>query len=144
MMQYILADTTGTLNLAQLRGFRTGRCAPRSPAVPGVAEIASFGGFEKQYQVEVDPAKLLAFGIPLAKVSDAVRASNEDVGGRVLGDGRQRVRGARARPLSDVSTTSAVFARTGAGRHSDHGRRRRERPDGSRAPAGHRRLQRQG
>ena len=84
VMQYILADTTGTLNLAQLRGLQDWTVRPALTAVPGVAEIASFGGFEKQYQVDVDPAKLLAFNIPMGKVTDAVRASNEDVGGRVL------------------------------------------------------------
>ncbi|MEP6991177.1 MAG: CusA/CzcA family heavy metal efflux RND transporter [bacterium] len=84
VMQYILADTTGTLNLAQLRGLQDWTVRPALTAVKGVAEIASFGGFEKQYQVDVDPAKLLAYRVPLSKVSDAVRASNEDVGGRVL------------------------------------------------------------
>ena len=84
VMQYILADTTGRLNLAQLRGLQDWTVRPALTAVPGVAEIASFGGFEKQYQIEVDPAKLLAYGVPLSKVTDAVRNSNEDVGGRVL------------------------------------------------------------
>jgi Cu(I)/Ag(I) efflux system membrane protein CusA/SilA len=84
VMQYVLADTTGTLNLAQLRSLQDWTVRPALTAVKGVAEIASFGGFEKQYQIEVDPVKLLAYGIPLAKVSAAVRASNEDVGGRVL------------------------------------------------------------
>ena len=50
----------------------------------GVAEVASVGGFEKQYQVVVDPRKLQAFGIPLDRVSDAIRASNNDVGGRTI------------------------------------------------------------
>jgi Cu(I)/Ag(I) efflux system membrane protein CusA/SilA len=57
---------------------------PALTAVPGVAEIASFGGFEKQYQIEVDPASLLAFNIPISRVVEAVRAGNQDVGGRVL------------------------------------------------------------
>lgn len=84
VMQYILADTTGKLNLAQLRALQDFTVRPALTAVPGVAEIASLGGFEKEYQVEVDPAKLLAFGIPLERVADAVRSSNQDVGGRVL------------------------------------------------------------
>ncbi|MEO8193220.1 MAG: CusA/CzcA family heavy metal efflux RND transporter [Gemmatimonadales bacterium] len=84
VMQYILADTTGRLNLAQLRGIQDWTVKPALTAVPGVAEIASFGGFEKQYQVEVDPARLLAFNIPLSKVVGAVRMSNADIGGRVL------------------------------------------------------------
>src|SRR5574340_115056 len=84
VMQYIVADTSGRLNLAQLRSLQDWTIRPALTAVPGVAEIASLGGFEQQYQVVVDPAKLLAFGIPLETVTRAVRASNQDVGGRVL------------------------------------------------------------
>jgi len=84
VMQYILADTTGTLNLAQLRSIQDFVVRPALTSVPGVAEIASLGGFQKEYQVEIDPTKLLAFGIPIQKVADAVRNSNQDVGGRVL------------------------------------------------------------
>ena len=84
VMQYILADTSGRLNLAELRAMQDFTVRPALTAVPGVAEIASFGGFEKQYQVEADPAKLLAYGVPMARVVEAVKASNQDVGGRVL------------------------------------------------------------
>ena len=84
VMQYILADTTGTLDLAHLRSLQDFTVRPALTAVPGVAEIASLGGYEQQYQVVVDPAKLLAYGVPLSKVSEAVSQSNEDVGGRVL------------------------------------------------------------
>ena len=49
-----------------------------------MAEVASVGGFVKQYQVVVDPEKLRAYGIPLSKVTDAIRASNMDVGGRTV------------------------------------------------------------
>ncbi len=109
VMQYILADTSGRLNLAQLRGIQDWTVKPALTAVPGVAEIASFGGFEKQYQVEVDPAKLLAFNIPLSKVTDAVRGSNADVGGRVLEmGGNELVVRARGRfsSLDDVRAVS--------------------------------------
>ena len=84
VMQYILADTSGRLDLAQLRSLQDWTVRPALTAVPGVAEIASFGGFEKQFQIEVDPAKLLAFAIPIDRVVQAVRMSNQDVGGRVL------------------------------------------------------------
>jgi Cu(I)/Ag(I) efflux system membrane protein CusA/SilA len=84
VMQYVLADTTGRLNLAELRALQDWTVRPALNAVAGAAEIASFGGFEKQYQVEADPAKLLAYGIPISRVVEAVRASNQDVGGRVL------------------------------------------------------------
>ena len=109
VMQYILADTTGTLNLAQLRGLQDWTVRPALTAVPGVAEIASLGGFEKQYQVDVDPAKLLAYGIPLSRVSDAVRSANEDVGGRVLemGGNEYVVRGrGRFQSLDDIRSVA--------------------------------------
>ena len=105
VMQYILTDTTGTSNLADLRAVQDWTVRPALTAVKGVAEIASLGGFEKQYQIVVDPAKLLAYNIPLSKVSDAVRASNEDVGGRVLemGGSEYVIRGrGRFRSLDDI------------------------------------------
>lgn len=105
VMQYILADTSGKLNLAQLRGLQDFTVRPALTAVPGVAEIASLGGYEKQYQVEVDPAKLLAYNIPISKVSQAVRASNQDVGGRVIemGGSEYVVRGrGRFTSLADI------------------------------------------
>ena len=109
VMQYILADTSGKQNLAELRGLQDFVVGPALTAVPGVAEIASFGGFEKQYQVEVDPAKLLAFNIPVTKVADAVRASNQDVGGRVLemGGSEYVIRGrGRFQGLDDIRSVS--------------------------------------
>ncbi len=109
VMQYILADTSGKLNLAQLRALQDWTVRPALTAVPGVAEIASFGGFEKQYQIEADPAKLLAFGIPIDRVVRAVQASNEDVGGRVLelGGSEYVVRGrARFESLDDIRSVS--------------------------------------
>jgi Cu(I)/Ag(I) efflux system membrane protein CusA/SilA len=84
VMQYILADTSGRLDLAQLRSLQDWTVRPALTAVPGVSEIAALGGFEKQYQIVVDPAKLLAYDLPIQKVVQAVRASNQDVGGRVL------------------------------------------------------------
>ena len=117
MMQYILADTTGTLNLAQLRSLQDWTVRPALTAVPGVAEIASFGGFVRQYQVEVDPARLLAYNIPLARVSDAVRSSNEDVGGRVLemGGSEYVIRGrGRFQSLDDIRKVSLGVGPGGA------------------------------
>jgi Cu(I)/Ag(I) efflux system membrane protein CusA/SilA len=52
--------------------------------VPGVSEVASVGGFVKQYQVEVDPERLRAFGIPVTRVAQAIGARNVDIGARVL------------------------------------------------------------
>ncbi|MBA3340316.1 MAG: efflux RND transporter permease subunit [Gemmatimonadaceae bacterium] len=115
VMQYILADTTGLLSLAELRAIQDWTVKPALTAVRGVAEIASFGGFEKQYQVEADPSRLLAFGVPLSRVIDAVRASNTDVGGRVLEMGGTElvVRG-RGR-FSSLDQIRAVSLGTGAG-----------------------------
>ena len=84
VMQYVLADTSGSMNLADLRALQDFTVRPALTSVPGVAEIASFGGYQKEYQVSVDPAKLLAYNLPIQKVTDAVRASNADVGGRVI------------------------------------------------------------
>ncbi len=84
VMQYIVADTTNRLNLAELRALQDFTIRPALTSVRGVSEIASFGGYEKQYQVEVDPQKLAGYGIPITKVTAAVRASNQDVGGRVI------------------------------------------------------------
>ncbi|MEO6447000.1 MAG: CusA/CzcA family heavy metal efflux RND transporter [Gemmatimonadaceae bacterium] len=84
VMQYILTDTTGTRNNGELRALQDFVVRPALTSVAGVAEIASLGGFEMEYQVDVDPAKLLAFNVSMSRVADAVRASNQDVGGRVL------------------------------------------------------------
>jgi Cu(I)/Ag(I) efflux system membrane protein CusA/SilA len=109
VMQYVLADTSGRLNLAELRTLQDWTVRPALTAVPGVAEIASFGGFAKQYQIEVDPAKLLGFGIPISRVVSAVRSSNQDVGGRVLelGGTEYVVRGrGRFESLDDIRSVA--------------------------------------
>ena len=109
VMQYVLADTSGALDLGQLRALQDFTVRPALTAVPGVAEIASFGGYEKEYQVQVDPAKLLAYGVSIQKVTDAVRTSNADVGGRVLemGGSEYVVRGrGRFTSLDDIRNVS--------------------------------------
>ncbi len=82
--EYALVDKSGTHNLAELRSFQDWYLRYWLEAVPGVAEIASVGGFVKQYQVEVKPATLLAYGVPLRQVTDAIRRSNNEVGGRLV------------------------------------------------------------
>ncbi|CAN5807395.1 CusA/CzcA family heavy metal efflux RND transporter [soil metagenome] len=82
--QYALEDTTGRLNLAQLRSLQDWYLRYALTAVPGVAEVATIGGFEKQYQVDLDPAKLLAFGIPVTRVMSALQNANADVGAMVM------------------------------------------------------------
>jgi Cu(I)/Ag(I) efflux system membrane protein CusA/SilA len=70
--------------LAELRTLQDWFIRYQLTKAEGVAEVASVGGFVKQYQVVVDPTKLRAYGIPLSKITDAIRASNMDVGGRVI------------------------------------------------------------
>ncbi len=82
--EYALVDKTGHNSLADLRSFQDWHLRYWLESVPGVAEVASIGGFVKQYQVEVDPDALLAYNIPFHNVVAALKRSNNDVGGRVL------------------------------------------------------------
>lgn len=83
-LEYVLIDKTGKHDLAQLRSLQDWQVQYQLRAVPGVAEVASVGAFVKQYQVTVDPDKLLAYQIPINRVVQRVRQSNQEVGGRVL------------------------------------------------------------
>jgi Cu(I)/Ag(I) efflux system membrane protein CusA/SilA len=82
--QYALVDKSGKNDLAQLRSFQDWYLRYWLQSVPGVAEVASVGGFQKQYQVNVNPNALLAYNIPLMKVTEAIRSGNNDVGGRLV------------------------------------------------------------
>ena len=82
VFQYVLESTRHSL--VELRSLQDWLVRFRLTAAEGVAEIASIGGFDRQYQIVVDPRKLQAFGIPLARVTEAVRVSNRDVGGRTI------------------------------------------------------------
>ena len=82
--EYVLEDTTGQHDLMELRSIQDWYLRYELTSVPGVSEVASIGGFVKQYQVTVDPNKLLAYGIPLSKVRTAIQRSNSDVGGRLI------------------------------------------------------------
>ncbi|MDA8085246.1 MAG: CusA/CzcA family heavy metal efflux RND transporter [Nitrospiraceae bacterium] len=82
--EYALVDDTGGHDLSQLRSMQDWNVKLALESVPGVAEVASVGGFVKQYQVNVDPDKLLAYNVPLTSVLAAVRQSNLDVEGSVL------------------------------------------------------------
>jgi Cu(I)/Ag(I) efflux system membrane protein CusA/SilA len=81
---YVLVDRTGQHDLAQLRSLQDWFLKFELQTVPGVAEVATVGGMVRQYQVVVDPEKLRAFGIPLSRVSAAIRAANREVGGSVV------------------------------------------------------------
>ncbi|MBI3323617.1 MAG: efflux RND transporter permease subunit [Candidatus Omnitrophica bacterium] len=84
VFQYALVDKTGRHDLQELRSFQDWNLRYHLQSVPGVAEVASLGGFVKQYQVTVDPARLLGYNIPLTQVVEAVRQGNQEVGGRLL------------------------------------------------------------
>jgi len=82
--EYALIDRSGKHDLAQLRSLQDWYLRYPLQTVKGVAEVASIGGFVKQYQVEVDPNALLRYDIPLSTIKMAINASNQDVGGRLL------------------------------------------------------------
>ncbi|MEO7166423.1 MAG: CusA/CzcA family heavy metal efflux RND transporter [Chthoniobacterales bacterium] len=93
--EYALVDKTGQTSLADLRSFQDWTLRYYLQNTPGVAEVASIGGYVNQYQVEIDPNKLLGYNIPLSKVISAIHNSNNDVGGRVIefGEHEYMVRG---------------------------------------------------
>ena len=82
--QYALVDTSGKHSLADLRSFQDWNLRYYLRSVPGVAEVAPVGGYTRQFQVNVDPNRLQAYGIPIRRVVEAVRSGNEEVGGRLL------------------------------------------------------------
>ena len=82
--EYALVDRSGERDLAELRSIQDWYLRYELQAVPGVAEVASVGGFVRQYQVEVDPNALAAYGISLSEVRRAIQRSNNDVGGRLV------------------------------------------------------------
>lgn len=82
--EYALTDKTGEYDPSQLRSIQDWYLRYGLQTAPGVAEVASVGGFVKQYQVEVDPNALMTYKIPLSKVRQAIMRSNQDVGGRLI------------------------------------------------------------
>ncbi len=84
VFQYTLTDKTGKNGLDDLRTFQDFTLRYALGSVPGVAEIASIGGYQKQYQVTVDPDRLRAHGVTVNEVIDVIRQSNNDVGGRII------------------------------------------------------------
>jgi copper/silver efflux system protein len=84
VFEYALLDRSGKHGLDELRSYQDWYLRYQLKSVPGVAEVASVGGFEKQYQVNVDPDRLREYGISIQHVADAVRGGNVEVGGRVI------------------------------------------------------------
>jgi Cu(I)/Ag(I) efflux system membrane protein CusA/SilA len=115
VFQYALADRSGTHSLDELRSYQDWTLRYAIQSVPGVAEVASIGGFQKQYQITVDPNRLSAYGLSLDMVMEAVRKSNNEVGGRLIefsgAEYMVRARG-YARTLPDFEK---VVVKTGLG-----------------------------
>ena len=148
VFEYALVDRTRQHSLADLRAIQDWQVRYQLETIPGVAEVATIGGFVKQYQVQLDPNKLLAYGIPLTTVIDRVRASTNEVGGRVLemNGARYMVRGLGY--LTSLKDLEEERRGNGMGRYrwesfcckrTGVGRRKSDRPSGH---PGHARGQR--
>ncbi len=115
-LEYVLVDRTGKHDLSQLRTLQDWHVQYQLRAVPGVAEVAAVGAFVKQYQVTIDPDKLLAYDISINRVVERVRKSNQEVGGRVVEfTGREyMVRGrGYIRGIADIEEVSVGAQRDG-------------------------------
>ena len=116
IFQYALVDTTGKHSLSDLRSYQDWYLRYYLKSVPGVAEVASLGGFVKQYQVNVDPKRLQAYGIPINRVVEAVQSGNVEVGGRLIefGGTEYMVRGrGYARSITDFENIVLKASETG-------------------------------
>ena len=98
VLQYVLVDRSGRSTLADLRSYQDWYLSPRLRAVPGVAEVATVGGFVRQYNVAVDQNRLLAYGLSIDRVVSALKASDPDISG----------------PASDTSGGPLIVRGTGA------------------------------
>jgi copper/silver efflux system protein len=109
--EYLVVDHNRRYSLADLRSLQDWFLRYQIATVPGVAEVATIGGFVRQYQVRLDPDKLRAYNIPLSTIIDRVRDSTNEVGGRLieLGGAEYMIRGlGYLRSLSDLETVPVV------------------------------------
>ena len=114
--QYALKDSTGRLDLAELRTLQDFTIRPALQAVVGVAEVASLGGFQRQYQIVIDPDRLVGFGVTLGDITRSVRDANAEVGARVLElAGREYVLRGRGyvKELEDLESSVVAVGRGG-------------------------------
>jgi len=113
--EYVLVDHSHKQSLADLRSIQDWYLRYQLATVPGVAEVASIGGFVRQYQVNVDPNRLLAYGISLSTVIDRVKSSTNEVGGRVLelSGSRYMIRGLGYLKSLDDLANVPVMAKNG-------------------------------
>ncbi|EOQ96869.1 heavy metal efflux pump, CzcA family [Leptospira wolbachii serovar Codice str. CDC] len=116
VFQYVLVDETGKMDLSELRSLQDFKLKYLFTSVPGVSEVASIGGFRKQYQIQIDPLKLQIYGIDMDTVIDRVRESNDEVGARLLEIGGAefmiRVKG-YAKSIEDLERVSIGSDRNG-------------------------------
>jgi len=115
--QYVLEDKSGKQSLADLRSLQDWYLRYHLKSVPGVAEVATIGGFGKQYQVNVDPNRLQAYNIPINKVVEAIRGSNNETGGRMieLGGAEYMVRGrGYAKSVPDIENVVVSASENGS------------------------------
>jgi copper/silver efflux system protein len=113
--EYALVDRSGAHDLAELRTLQDFTLRYALESVPGVAQVASVGGYERQYQITIDPDKLRAYGLHVGDVADAVRRSNGEVGGRLLEmSGREYFIRGRGY-LQSLEDLSSVAVRAGPG-----------------------------
>ena len=116
VFQYALVDQSGNHSLAELRAYQDWYLRYYLKAVPGVAEVAPVGGFGKQYQVNVDPNRLQAYGISINRVVEAVRSGNKEAGGRLIefGGTEYMIRGrGYARSVQDFEDIVLTASETG-------------------------------
>jgi Cu(I)/Ag(I) efflux system membrane protein CusA/SilA len=117
VFQYALVDTTGKHSLADLRSYQDWYLSYYLRSVPGVAEVAPIGGYTRQYQVNLDPNRLRAYGISVSRVVEAVRGGNSESSGRLLefGGTEYMVRGrGYARSLEDFANIPLNVSETGS------------------------------
>ncbi len=115
--QYALVDTSGKHSLADLRSYQDWYLSYYVRSVQGVAEVAPIGGYTRQYQVNLDPNRLRAYGIPVSRVVEAVRGGNSESSGRLLefGGTEYMVRGrGYARSLEDFENIPLNVSDTGS------------------------------
>jgi len=116
IFQYALVDTSGKHSLAEMRSYQDWYLRYYLKSVPGVAEVAPVGGFEKQYQVNLDPNRLQAYGISIRRVIEAVQGSNTEVGARLIefGGTEYMIRGrGYAQSIQDFENVVLVASENG-------------------------------
>ena len=117
IFQYALVDTSGKHSQADLRSYQDWYLSYYLRSVPGVAEVAPLGGYTRQYQVNLDPNRLRAYGIPVSRVVEAVRGGNNESNGRLLefGGTEYMVRGrGYARSLQDFENIPLDVSESGS------------------------------